>query len=61
MTVTRNYGATAEDKSNELIFHLLLATASVTLLIALTLGWRGAVVVVSRSRSPWRSPFSSTG
>jgi multidrug efflux pump subunit AcrB len=45
VTVTRNYGATAEDKSNELIFHLLLATASVTLLIALTLGWRGAVVV----------------
>ena len=40
VTVTRNYGATAKDKSNELLKHLLLATLSVTLLIALALGWR---------------------
>ncbi|MDX1763191.1 MAG: efflux RND transporter permease subunit, partial [bacterium] len=45
VTVTRNYGATAEEKSNELIKHLLLATVSVTVLIALFLGFYEAVVV----------------
>ncbi len=44
--VTRNYGHTAKEKSDELIFHMLLATVSVTLLIWLTLGWREAVVVL---------------
>ena len=34
VTVTRNYGETAKDKSNELLQHLLLATLSVTALIA---------------------------
>jgi multidrug efflux pump subunit AcrB len=43
---TRNYGETAKDKSNELLKHLLLATLSVTLLIALTLGWRESGVVL---------------
>ena len=46
MTVTRNYGETAQDKSNELLKHLLLATLSVTALIALALGWRSAMVVL---------------
>ncbi|HEX7285091.1 MAG TPA: efflux RND transporter permease subunit, partial [Candidatus Angelobacter sp.] len=46
MTVTRNYGATAKDKSDELLRHLLLATLSVTLLIALALGWRESGVVL---------------
>jgi len=39
-TVTRNYGETSKDKSDELLKHLFLATLSVTLLIALALGWR---------------------
>ena len=46
ITVTRNYGETAADKSNELLKHLLLATISVTVLVALTLGWRESGVVL---------------
>ncbi|MGD9642699.1 MAG: efflux RND transporter permease subunit [Elusimicrobiales bacterium] len=46
VTVTRNYGETAKAKSDELIYHMLLATLSVTLLIALTLGLREAAVVL---------------
>jgi multidrug efflux pump subunit AcrB len=46
VTITRNYGETAKDKSNELLKHLLLATLSVTLLIALALGWRESGVVL---------------
>jgi multidrug efflux pump subunit AcrB len=45
-TVTRNYGETAKDKSDELLKHLLLAILSVTLLIALALGWRESGVVL---------------
>ena len=47
LTVTRNYGETAQEKSNELLQHLLLATLSVTLLIALALGWRSSMVVLA--------------
>jgi multidrug efflux pump subunit AcrB len=43
--VTRNYGATARDKSNELVEHLLLATLSVVALISLAMGWRSGLVV----------------
>jgi multidrug efflux pump subunit AcrB len=46
VTTTRNYGATAEAKSNELLEHLLLATLSVTFLVALFLGWRESGVVL---------------
>jgi multidrug efflux pump subunit AcrB len=46
VTITRNYGETAADKSNELLKHLLIATLSVTLLIALALGWRESGVVL---------------
>ena len=46
ISVTRNYGATAKDKSDELLKHLFLATLSVTLLIALALGWRESGVVL---------------
>ena len=46
ITVTRNYGETAKDKSNELLEHLLIATLSVTFLIALALGWRESGVVL---------------
>jgi multidrug efflux pump subunit AcrB len=46
VTVTRNYGETAKDKSDELLKHLFLATLSVTLLIAFVLGWRESGVVL---------------
>ncbi len=46
VTVTRNYGDTAKDKSDELLEHLLIATLSVTLLIAIALGWRESGVVL---------------
>lgn len=44
-TVTRDYGATADEKSNELLFHMALAVIGVTLLIAIALGWRESIVV----------------
>src|SRR5713226_7976274 len=46
LTVARNYGETVKDKSDELLKHLFLATLSVTLLIALALGWRESGVVL---------------
>ncbi|HKB69623.1 MAG TPA: efflux RND transporter permease subunit [Thermoanaerobaculia bacterium] len=45
VAVTRDYGKTANEKANELVEHLLLATLSVTVLIALAMGWRSAAVV----------------
>lgn len=45
LTVTRNYGETAKEKSNELLEHMMIATVSVVLLIGITLGWREAGVV----------------
>lgn len=45
LTITRNYGETAKEKANELIEHLLIATASVILLIAVFLGAREAMVI----------------
>jgi multidrug efflux pump subunit AcrB len=44
-TVTRNYGDTAKEKSDELLEHMLIATISVVFLIALALGWRESMVV----------------
>jgi multidrug efflux pump subunit AcrB len=46
ITTTRNYGATAKEKSDTLLKHLLLATISVTILIAMFLGWRESGVVL---------------
>ena len=46
VTTTRNYGDTAKAKSDELLEHLLLATLSVTFLVALFLGWRESGVVL---------------
>ncbi|MGE5837271.1 MAG: efflux RND transporter permease subunit [Acidobacteriota bacterium] len=46
VTVTRDYGATAAEKSNELLYHMFLAVVSVSILIALALGRREAVVVL---------------
>jgi len=42
--ITRNYGETANEKANELLFHLALATVSIVILITLTIGWREGVV-----------------
>ena len=42
---TRNYGETAKEKSDELLKHMAIAAISVSLLIALALGWREAIVV----------------
>ncbi len=46
ITKTRDYGFTAQEKSNELIFHVGLATLSVVLLMLLMLGRREAIVVL---------------
>ena len=45
MTITRNYGETANEKANELLFHLGLATISIVILVAVAIGWREALVV----------------
>ncbi len=42
--LTRNYGETANEKANELLFHLALATISIVILIGFTIGWREAMV-----------------
>jgi len=46
MTIPRNYGDTAREKSNELLWHMLLAVLSVSALIWFALGRREAVVVL---------------
>lgn len=43
--VSRNYGETASEKVNELLFHLFVAIVAVTLLVMLAMGWRGGLVV----------------
>ena len=45
VVVTRNYGETANEKANELLYHLGLATVSIVLLVGLAIGWREALVV----------------
>ncbi len=45
-SITRDYGATSAEKSNELLFHMQIAIVSVTALIALALGKKEAVVVL---------------
>jgi multidrug efflux pump subunit AcrB len=46
LTVTRNYGETAKEKSDELLWHMFLAVLSVSALIWLVLGRREALVVL---------------
>ena len=46
VTVSRNYGETATEKADELLFHLALATVSIVILITLTIGWREGLVVL---------------
>lgn len=45
VTVTRDYGQTANEKANELLKHLLYATLSVVFFLGLALGIREAAVV----------------
>jgi multidrug efflux pump subunit AcrB len=45
VAVTRHYGETAAEKSNELLFHMAIAVVSVSLLILFTLGFRESMIV----------------
>src|SRR5262249_30321346 len=45
MAITRHYGETAAEKSNELLLHMLIAVISVSVLVAITLGLRESVIV----------------
>ncbi len=45
VTITRNYGVTADDKARKLISKLIFATASVVGLVLIALGKREAVIV----------------
>jgi multidrug efflux pump subunit AcrB len=47
VSVTRNYGETAAQKSNELLWHMFLAVVSVSALIWLALGRRESAVVLT--------------
>jgi multidrug efflux pump subunit AcrB len=44
--ITRNYGETANEKVNDLLFKLFIATAAVTLLVWYAMGWKPAAVVL---------------
>jgi multidrug efflux pump subunit AcrB len=45
VSITRHYGETAAEKSNELLLHMGIAVISVAILIWLTLGWRESGIV----------------
>jgi len=45
VSITRHYGETAAEKSNELLLHMGIAVVGVSVLILLTLGWREAGIV----------------
>ena len=45
VSITRHYGATAAEKSNELLLHMAIAVVGVSLLVLFMLGWRESVVV----------------
>ena len=46
VSVTRDYGKTAAEKSNELLFHMGIAVVGVAVLILLFLGWRESLIVL---------------
>lgn len=46
LTVTRDYGHTAAEKSNELLLHMGIAVFGVAVLILFFLGWRESLVVL---------------
>jgi multidrug efflux pump subunit AcrB len=45
VAVTRHYGETAAEKSNELLLHMGIAVIGVSLLILFTLGWRESIII----------------
>ena len=45
VSITRHYGETASEKSNELLWHMGLAVVGVSVLILFTLGWRESGIV----------------
>lgn len=45
VTVTRNYGVTADQKADTLIHKLIFVTVAVVLLVLFALGWREAIIV----------------
>ncbi|MTI86991.1 MAG: efflux RND transporter permease subunit [Balneolaceae bacterium] len=45
VSTTRNYGETAAKKVSSLLEHLLAAIIAVTIVVALSMGWRGGLVV----------------
>ena len=45
ITVTRNYGATAKDKAENLIYNLGLAIFLAVVVVLLAMGWRGALII----------------
>ncbi len=45
VSVTRDYAETAAEKSNELLWHMLIAVVGVSVLVWLTLGWRESMIV----------------
>jgi multidrug efflux pump subunit AcrB len=45
VSITRHYGETAAEKSNELLLHMGIAVVGVSVLILLTLGWRESGIV----------------
>ncbi|HZJ53470.1 MAG TPA: efflux RND transporter permease subunit [Myxococcaceae bacterium] len=45
ISVSRNYGESAAEKSNELLFHMALSVVGVSLLVLFLLGWRESTVV----------------
>ncbi len=45
VSITRHYGETAAEKSNELLLHMGIAVLGVSILIWLTLGWRESGIV----------------
>jgi multidrug efflux pump subunit AcrB len=45
ISITRHYGASAAEKSNELLLHMAIAVVGVSLLILFMLGWRESAVV----------------
>ena len=46
VSVTRDYGETAAEKSNELLLHMGIAVFGVALLILFFLGWRESIIVL---------------
>ncbi|MCU7967835.1 MAG: efflux RND transporter permease subunit, partial [gamma proteobacterium symbiont of Bathyaustriella thionipta] len=45
ITITRNYGKTADEKSSKLIHKLIIETIAVVLLVVFALGWREGIIV----------------